>query len=57
MDTLLNVNAKKSLSDKSMGQNNEGVLTELSDAELIRIVTLDIHHALEENKSIFYEEV
>ena len=47
IDSLLN--SKKSLSNEIMGQDNEVVLTELSDAELLDMVTLDIHRALCEN--------
>jgi superfamily II DNA or RNA helicase len=47
IDSLLN--SKKSLSNEIMGQDNEVVLTEISDAELLNIVTLDIHRALGEN--------
>jgi len=47
IDNLLN--AKKSLSNEMLGQDNEVALTELSDAELMNIVTLDIHRALGEN--------
>lgn len=41
--------SKVSLSNDIIGQENEVVLTELSDDELLKIVTLDIHRALEEN--------
>jgi len=44
IDSLLS--AKKSLSQAIMGQDNEIVFTELSDAELMNMVTLDIHRAL-----------
>jgi len=47
IDSLLN--SKKSLSNEIMGQDNEVVLTELSNSELLNIVTLDIHRALGEN--------
>jgi hypothetical protein len=47
IDNLLNV--KKALSSDIMGQDNEVVLTELSNNELIDMVTLDIHRALGEN--------
>lgn len=47
IDNLLN--AKKSLSNEIMGQEKEVILTELSDAELMNIVTLDIHRALGES--------
>ncbi|MHB1947696.1 MAG: DEAD/DEAH box helicase [Gammaproteobacteria bacterium] len=47
IDDLLN--SKKSLSNEIMGQDNEVILTELSDAQLINMVTLDIHRALSEN--------
>ncbi len=46
IDNLLN--SKKILSEEIMGQDNEIVLTELSDNELMSIVTLDIHRALGE---------
>ncbi len=42
------INAKKALSSEIMGQDNEIVLTELSDAELMNMVTLDIHRAVDE---------
>lgn len=41
--------SKKSLSEEMIGQNNEAVLTELSNSELMNIVTLDIHRALGES--------
>ncbi len=44
IDSLLN--AKKSLSHEIIGQDNEVILTELSDEELINMVTLDIHRTL-----------
>lgn len=47
IDSLLN--SKKSLSNEIMGKDNEVVLTELSDVELLNIVTLDIHRAVGEN--------
>jgi len=47
IDNMLN--AKKTLSNEMLGQANEIALTELSDAELLSIVTLDIHQALSEN--------
>jgi non-specific serine/threonine protein kinase len=47
IDNLLN--SKKALSNEIMGQDNEVVLTELSDAELMNMVTLDIHRVLDEN--------
>jgi superfamily II DNA or RNA helicase len=47
IDSLLS--SKKSLSDEIMNQNDEIVLTELSNAELMNIVTLDLHRALGEN--------
>lgn len=43
------INSKNALSNEIMGQDKEVVLTELSDAELMKIVTLDIHRALGEN--------
>lgn len=50
IDSILN--AKKSLSSEIMGQDNEIVLTELSDSELLNIVTLDIHRAVGETSII-----
>ena len=50
IDSLLN--SKKSLSSEIMGQDNEIVLTEISDAELLNIVTLDIHRAVGETNII-----
>jgi len=47
IDSLLT--SKKTLSNEIIGQENEVALTELSDTELINIVTLDIHRALGEN--------
>jgi superfamily II DNA or RNA helicase len=44
IDDLLR--SKKMLSKEIMGQDNEVMLTELSDAELMNIVSLDIHRAL-----------
>lgn len=41
--------SKVSLSNDIIGNENEVVLTELSDDELLNIVSLDIHRALEEN--------
>jgi len=46
IDSLLN--AKKALSNEIMAQDKEIALTELSDTELLNIVTLDIHRALGE---------
>jgi SNF2 family DNA or RNA helicase len=46
IDSLLN--AKRSLSNEIIGQDNEIALTEFSDAELMDIVTLDIHRAVGE---------
>ena len=43
------IGSKKSLSAEIMGSENETQLTELSDAEILDIVTLDIHRALGEN--------
>jgi len=40
------INSKKSLSEEIVGQGDEIALTELSDAELLKIVSLDIHRAL-----------
>ena len=50
IDSLLN--SKKSLSSEIMGQDNEIVLTEISDAELLNIVTLDIHRAVGDTNTI-----
>jgi non-specific serine/threonine protein kinase len=50
IDSLLNT--KKSLSSEIMEQDNEVVLTEISDAELLNIVTLDIHRAVGETNTI-----
>jgi superfamily II DNA or RNA helicase len=47
IDRLLS--SKKSLSNEIIGQAKEMVLTELSDTELMDMVTLDIHRALGEN--------
>jgi superfamily II DNA or RNA helicase len=47
IDSLLS--SKKSLPNEIMGQDNEVVFTELSDAELMNIVTLDIHRVLGDN--------
>ncbi len=47
IDGLLN--AKKNLVNEIIGQENEIAITELSDVELMNIVTLDIHRAIEEN--------
>lgn len=47
IDSLLT--SKKSLSEDILGQDNEVILTELSDTELMNMVTLDIHRALGEN--------
>lgn len=44
IDSLLT--SKISLSNEIMGQDNEITLTELSDVELMNLVTLDIHRAL-----------
>ena len=46
IDSLLN--SKKVLSSEIMGQDNEVKLTEISDKELLNMVTLDIHRALTE---------
>lgn len=43
------ISSKKSLSAEIMDGESEAVLTELSDAELLKLVTLDIHRALGEN--------
>lgn len=47
IDDLLN--AKKDLAYELLTQGQEAKLTELSDAELLNIVTLDIHRVLGEN--------
>jgi len=47
IDSLLS--SKKALSNEIMGHDNEVALTELSDAELMNMVTLDIHRALGES--------
>jgi SNF2 family DNA or RNA helicase len=47
IDNLLT--SKKALSNEIMGQDTEMALTELSDSELMNIVTLDIHQALGDN--------
>jgi len=43
------ISSKKSLAEEVIGDGGETVLTELSDAELLNMVTLDIHRALGEN--------
>ncbi len=43
------IRSKKSLADEVIKQGSETVLTELSDAELMQVVSLDIHRALGEN--------
>ncbi len=43
------ITSKKSLADEVINQGGETVLTELSDSELLKIVSLDIHRALGEN--------
>jgi SNF2 family DNA or RNA helicase len=43
------ISSKKSLAEEVIGEGGETVLTELSDAELLNMVTLDIHRALGEN--------
>jgi superfamily II DNA or RNA helicase len=43
------INSKKSLADEVISQGREVMLTELSDVELLNMVSLDIHRALEEN--------
>lgn len=43
------IHSKKSLSEEIITQDKEINLTELSDAELLKIVKLDIHQALGEN--------
>jgi non-specific serine/threonine protein kinase len=47
IDTLLDL--KKDLSHELMGQDNEVKLTELSDVDLLNMVTLDIHRAIGES--------
>jgi len=43
------ISSKKSLADEVINQGGETVLTELSDTELLKMVSLDIHRALGEN--------
>lgn len=43
------ITSKKSLADEVINQEGETTLTELSDAELLNMVSLDIHRALGEN--------
>ena len=43
------ITSKKTLAEEVVGHGGEAVLTELSDAELLKVVTLDIHRALGEN--------
>jgi superfamily II DNA or RNA helicase len=43
------ISSKKSLADEVINQGGETVLTELSDSELLKMVSLDIHRALGEN--------
>ena len=43
------INSKKSLSEEIISAGGDTVLTELSDAELLKVVSLDIHRALGEN--------
>jgi SNF2 family DNA or RNA helicase len=50
IDSLLN--SKKALSNEIIGQDNEIILTEISDKELLNIVTLDIHRAIGETNTI-----
>jgi non-specific serine/threonine protein kinase len=45
------INSKKALSSEIMGRDNEIILTELSDAELMNMVTLDIHRAVDETNT------
>jgi len=46
------INSKKALSNEIIGQEKEIVLTELSDEELLNMVTLDIHRAVGETNDI-----
>jgi len=46
IDALINM--KKSMSDEIMNQGGEALLTELSNDELLKVVSLDIHRALGE---------
>lgn len=46
IDTL--INSKKNISQEIIGEAEEIILTKLSDTELLNIVSLDIHRALEE---------
>jgi superfamily II DNA or RNA helicase len=43
------ITAKKSLAEEMIGEGAQAKLTELSDAELLKIVSLDIHSAMSEN--------
>jgi superfamily II DNA or RNA helicase len=43
------ITSKKSLADEVISQGGETVLTEISDAELLKIVSLDIHRAMGES--------
>lgn len=43
------ISSKKTLSEEIIGQGDEVALTELSNAELLKVVALDIHRALGEN--------
>jgi len=45
------IHSKKALSSEMMGQDNEIVLTELSDTELMNIITLDIYRAVDETNT------
>jgi superfamily II DNA or RNA helicase len=47
IDSLMT--SKKTLAEEIISGGNDVVLTELSDAELLKVVTLDIHRALGEN--------
>lgn len=43
------IQSKLSISNDIIGEGNEVALTELSDDELLNMITLDIHRALDEN--------
>ncbi|OGT45889.1 MAG: hypothetical protein A3E82_05720, partial [Gammaproteobacteria bacterium RIFCSPHIGHO2_12_FULL_38_11] len=49
------INDKKTLAQEVIGEGSEMVITELSDAELLNVVTLDIHRALGENEALLLE--
>ncbi len=43
------ISSKKSLADEVINHGDETILTELSDTELLKMVSLDIHRVLSEN--------